>query len=113
MLLFDGSAVPCARPQNTPGVAGNMLYTGTSPIFITTKLSDILRMEQQACAGQGTGQPMDANASMLLRRLRVYRFSQQVVAPRGRIPFCGHCFATYVFRHANMRCVQTGAGPAV
>eukprot|EP00973_Karenia_brevis_P028633 3948402-Karenia_brevis.AAC.1 len=46
-LWFDGSAAPTGRPQNSSGVSGNMMYKGTAPIFITTKLADLQWLESQ------------------------------------------------------------------
>ena len=40
-LWFDGSDVPIGRPQNMQGMSGNIVYKGTAPIFVTTKLSDL------------------------------------------------------------------------
>ena len=37
--------------------------------------------------------PHDADASMLLRRLKVYRFMTRVPKPTRTVPYCGHCFS--------------------
>ena len=47
-LWYDGSALPIVRPQNQPGVVGHMLYRGTAPIFATTKLDDLGRLQRFA-----------------------------------------------------------------
>ena len=43
-----------------------------------------------------TGLHWDADATMLLRRLKVYRFTQRMPKPAKKIPFCARCFAQYV-----------------
>jgi len=104
MLLFDGSPVPCARPQNVPGMSGNMLYQGTSPIFATTKMKDIKRLRDLAAPDPATGRPWDANSSMILRRLKVYEFFKKMEKPLVQVPFCGHCFANLVINQAKSYC---------
>ena len=44
-LLLDGSPVPVARPQNISGQTGHKLYVGRAPVFVTTKLEDMCRLE--------------------------------------------------------------------
>ena len=95
-LWFDGSAVPIGQPQNVPGATGNIEYKGKAPIFITCKLSDLERLEYYAQINPSTGDPWEANASMINRRLKVYRFTQRVAKPREQISFCAHCFAKFV-----------------
>jgi hypothetical protein len=85
-LWFGGSPVPIAKPQNAPGSASHDLYRGRAPIFITTSLADVSALE-------GAG---DGDASMLLRRLNVVRFSTRVAKPAQEIPACASCFARFV-----------------
>jgi hypothetical protein len=99
-LWFDGSAVPIARPQNVAGSSGHMLYKGTAPIFITTKLADLEWLEKAGAVDPSTGVPNNADASMVLRRLKVYRFTVRVQKPSGTFPFCARCFATLVHTQA-------------
>ena len=89
-LWFDGSPLPIARPQNAAGQAGQDLYRGGAPIFVTTKSEDVAKL-----AGA-----RDGDASMFLRRLKVYNFTAKVSAPAGRVPDCPHCFAKLVCSHA-------------
>lgn len=98
-LLFDGSAVPVARPQNVAGVAGHFLYKGTSPIFITTKLESLESLEAAARPNPQTGVPVSADASMIWRRLKIYRFERRVPAPHKKFSFCAHCFASFLRKH--------------
>ena len=78
-LWFDGSAVPIGRPQNEKGAApGNFMYKGSAPIFITTKLSDLTWLESQASINPYTNAPWDADASMLYRRLKIYKYTKKV-----------------------------------
>ena len=93
---FDGSVVPIGQPQNVPGATGNIEYKGTAPIFITCKLSAMKWLEYYAQINPYTGDPWDADASMVMRRLKVYRFTQRVPKPRRQILFCAHCFAKLV-----------------
>ena len=101
-LWYDGSAVPVARPQNQAGVTGHALYRGSAPLFATTKLSDIQALAAAAADDPTTGRPKDAEASMLLRRLKIYSFTRRLpsVHNEPKIAFCGHCFSTLVLTQA-------------
>ena len=101
-LWYDGSAVPVARPQNQAGVTGHALYRWSAPLFATTKLSDIQALAAAAADDPTTGRPKDAEASMLLRRLKIYSFTQRLpsVHNEPKIAFCGHCFSTLVLTQA-------------
>jgi len=82
---YDGSAITVTRPQNVPGVSGHFVYRGTAPIVVTTKQQDIDELTKAA--------PRDGEASMLLRRLRVYTFSTRIAKPAKPVPVCPRCFA--------------------
>ena len=101
-LWFEGSAVPIGRPQNVPGQTGHMNYKGTAPIFVTTKLEDIERLAYWAQINPTTNAPWDTEASMLLRRLKVYPFNVRVPKPRHQIRFCKCCFARLVLTQARL-----------
>jgi len=90
-LWFDGSAVPLAKPQNVPGSMAHDVYHGAAPVFITTKLEDMDALE-----ADGGGE-----ASMVLRRLKVFRFTQRITAPTNRVPECAHCFAHLICSHGQ------------
>ena len=100
-LWFDGSSVPISRPQNIKGVVGHEDYTGSAPIFVTTKLADMEWLESSGEIDASTGKPWDSDASMLLRRLKVYRFTQRVPKPRRTIPYCGRCFSRLIKEQAD------------
>ena len=91
-LWFDGSAVSIGQPQNVPGASGNFEYKGKAPVFITCKLSDLQWLEHAAQINQATGDPWDADASMVMRRLKVYRFTVRATKPQRQICFCACCF---------------------
>ena len=93
---YDGSTVSVQRPLNQNGVTGHVSYRGTAPIFVTTKLDDIKRLERLSALNPTTGEPEDANASMCFRRLKVYKFSKRIEKPQSKIKFCPKCFAELV-----------------
>ena len=74
-------------------VPAHVTYRGTAPAFATTKPGDIERLEKLAAVDPATGGPGDLNASMCLRRLKVYTFGKRVDKPKGKITFCEKCNA--------------------
>ncbi len=98
-LLFDGSAVTVARPQIVAGAAGHFLYRGTSPIFITTRLDALDTLEAAARPNPQTGEPASSDASMIWRRLKVFRFENRMPPPEQRFSFCANCFAHFLRKH--------------
>ena len=70
-----------------------MLYKGSAPILITCKLEDLEWLESRSQIDPNTGRPWNTDASMLLRRLKVHKFTQRVPKPRTHFSFCGCCFA--------------------
>ena len=101
-LWFDGSALPIGRPQNVRGATGNFVYKGSAPVFVTTKTTDLAWLEQQAQVNPATGAPWDADAAMLWRRLKVYKFTAKLPKPPREIPFCGRCFAHFLDAQASL-----------
>ena len=93
-----GHAAPCSKTSH--GATGNVEYTGKSPIFMTCKLSDLQWLEWCAQVNPSTGAPWDANASMVNRRLKVYRFCHRVEKPREQLKCCSRCFAELVTSQA-------------
>ena len=100
-LLFDGSNVPVNRPQNDKFQTGHDKYKGTSPIFVTTKLSDIEMLAKYAAIDPQTGRPSDADASMIYRRLKVYPFTTRIPQPPAGMPYCARCFAELVLQQSQ------------
>ena len=92
-LWYEGARVPVARPLSH--FQSHSLYKGSSPIFVTTKLSDLKRLQEAAAPDPVTGLPLDFDASMLLRRLKVYSF-HVAVEHAERFDNCAHCFANLI-----------------
>ena len=105
-LWFDGSSVPVARPQNVPGSSGNFLYRGSAPIFVTGKLEDIEKLAEQAAIEPETGKPKNADASMLIRRLKVHAYRSRIAKP-PKMSQCARCFAQLLLQHAGNTFVQS------
>ena len=66
---------------------------GKAPVLITCKLSDLEWLEYYAQIDPTTGNPWDTDASKVLRRLKIYRFTRRVPKSAAHMPFCGHCLA--------------------
>lgn len=94
--LFDGSTVTVNRPQNVQGMSGHYRYCGSAPVFVTTKLSDIKRLRLKAADDPKTGLPKCAEASMLLRRCKIYEYKTRIPKPPQGLRFCAHCFSYFV-----------------
>ena len=74
---------------------------------MTTKLSDLETLEKVGAVNPETGKPADPEASMLLRRLKIYKYTKKLdPPPRGRFTACAHCFARLVLTHASEVPVQ-------
>ena len=102
-LWYDGSAFPIAQPQNQPGKLGHILYRGTAPIFATTKSDDMQHLVAAGTPNPHSGVPLDANASMVLRRLKLYFFTIPMAKPTHAVPYCARCFAGLIREY----CVNT------
>ncbi len=103
MQWFDGSQLSISRPQNIPGTTGHITYEGTAPIFATSKKADFKNLEQLARDDPRTGEPLCAEASMMLRRVRVFEYGTRIAAPAGRTPFCGCCFAKLILSRGKVQ----------
>ena len=98
LLWFEGKPLVLSQPQNQ-GASGHLIYSGTAPIFITTKEQylESLVLEAQAAEAQDGA----CEASMLLRRLALFNFSKKLPIPAGlKVPDCAACFAQTVVRNA-------------
>ena len=95
LLWMEGKPVPVPRPQGQNGVYGHGLYTGSAPIFVTTPLNRIVQMEKQVAEAEANGE--SSEMSMILRRIRVYRFSHPINKPVDQIPQCPSCFASFLY----------------
>ena len=93
-LWFEGAGLPIARPQNTPGAKGHLMYRGSAPILMTTGLENVESLRRLAEA-EGAGH--DENASMMMRRLKVFNFTTALPKPTCKINYCKRCFATMLF----------------
>ena len=69
------------------------LYQGTAPIFITTKEKHMKPLIEEAQAAELLEQPSEA--SMLLRRLRLFNFSKKF-KPNCSVNPCPRCFARVI-----------------
>ena len=90
-LWFDGSAVPIAKPQTGQAANSHITYSGRAPIFITTSQEEVDSLAEVS----------EGDASMVLRRLKMFHFSERVVKPSATIPSCARCFACFVMSHAR------------
>jgi hypothetical protein len=100
-LWYDGSGVPIVRLQNVPGQSGHLLYKGSAPIFATTGLDRLQALAHLASVDPSTGKPTGSNASMIMRRLKVYSFRVGVGKPQppsghNKVPYCARCFSRMV-----------------
>ena len=102
-LWFDGSIVSINQRQNIQGVTGHIQYRGWAPIFVTWKLRDINELERLAADDPRTGIPLDAEASMLFRRLTVYSYTRRIAKPPHKMKCCGPCFAYMVLNGGRVR----------
>ena len=54
------------------------------------------RLMAAANTNPHTGAPYNTDASMLMRRLRVYFFTVPLEKPQSQIPYCARCLAQMV-----------------
>ena len=92
LLWFEGKPVPITRPQND--FAGHTVYKGTAPIFITTPLKRMEKFITEAERACYWGE--SSIATMVLRRLKLYKFTQRLPMSGGQIAQCAHCVARFV-----------------
>ena len=98
LLWFEGKPLVLSQPQNQC-TSGHLIYAGTAPIFITTKEQYLDGLVQEAQAAEARDGACEA--SMLLRRLNLFKFTVKLPIPAGlKVPDCAACFAQTVVRIA-------------
>lgn len=99
LLWFEGKAFPITRPQNKD-YTGHLLYQGTAPIFVTCKETDLAPLRAAANAARANDSPSEA--TMMLRRLKIFPFTRKLPAPEGEVvPECTRCFASLLQHHSR------------
>ena len=93
---FGGNTVRVQRSQNQTGVTGHVTYQGTAPIFVTTKLADMERFAKLSEIDPATGLAKDADAAMVFRRLKVYKFHTRISKATMKVKYCPACFSQLV-----------------
>ena len=93
LLWFEGKPVPITRPQDH--YIEYFLCKGTAPIFITMPLKkrEAFMNDAEEAAPPG----LSSEATVVLKRLEVYKFGSKVPKPARQIPQCVCCFASFVF----------------
>ena len=86
LLWFEGKPVIIARPQNQ--CSGHLRYKGDDPIFISTLETNLLRVHKGLEHG---------DVAMMLKRLKIFRFSAKLENVDRTIPSCPKCFADLLF----------------
>jgi hypothetical protein len=107
LLWLEGKAVPLARPQNSDAFCGHCKYKGSAPIFITMPLKRLEPLMAEANTAMTQGLPSEL--TMLMRRLRVYKFTRAAPKPPTQLPPCASCFAQFVIEGDamwNLSCGQ-------
>ena len=83
------------------GQSGHAKYTGTSPIFVTAKLSDVQKLATAAAPDPFTGEPGNADATLIVRRLKVLSFTIRITKLEENIEYCQRRFANLVLERAG------------
>jgi hypothetical protein len=96
---LEGKPIMITRPQNQSAYLGHFTYRAAAPIFVTTKESHLAPLQAATLRAQEEDQASEA--SMLLRRLQLYAFTQKMPKPAAPIPPCGCCFAKLIFYYED------------
>ena len=100
LLWFEGKPIVIARPQNQ--FTGHLKYCKNDPIFITTLMSAVTMLK---------GKKIEAgDVAMMLKRLRIFEFRHQLVAPQNIKP-CACCFANFLLPAADVPVGPTSSLP--
>ena len=59
------------------------------------------RLGEAAAVNGVTGQPNDAEASMIRRHLKVYPCGTRIPKPEPKVPYCSSCFAELVCQYGT------------
>ena len=102
LLWFEGKPVPITRPQITDAYYGHCKYKGSAPLFVTSPLKTLEPLMERASEAIAGGLPSEL--TMLMRRLRVYKFTARTQAPAQQLPPCARCFAAFVFQGEAAYC---------
>ena len=79
---------------------------------ILAKLADLKRLEDLAADNPRTGLPWSGDASMIMRRLKVYQYTCRIPKPQG-LKYCAHCFAKLLLNEGVVPGIQPNvAAPA-
>ena len=71
------------------------MYYGDAPVFVTAP-EDVLTRMAGTCMGEPSGQ-----WSMLLRRLKIFKFAVPIPEPGQAIHPCARCFANFIMTKAH------------
>ena len=82
---FEGASLVIARPQNEH--SGHVRYAKDDPVFITT-LEEDLRSAKKTVK--------DGDVSMMLKRLRIFKFAAPIANVDDTIAACPCCFAKFL-----------------
>ena len=85
LLWYEGAPLVIARPQNEH--SGHLRYAKDDPVFITTLEADLLSAKKNV---------KDGDVSMMLKRLRVFRFVTPLANVDDTLVACPHCFAKFL-----------------
>ena len=93
-LWRDPSGLHSRAQYHTPSPTKMVGGQQWSPVFVTCPLKRMEKMMEEAAVATEQGQ--SSEATVLLRRLKVYTFSVRVPPPPEQLPMCAHCFADFV-----------------
>ena len=98
LLRFEGKSRPATRPQNNNN--GRYLYEASAPVFITCSEKHVGPTLEKGRSAAAMG--LASEHTMLMRRLRIYGFSQQLpMATGARVPECGAWFARMIMERSG------------
>ena len=97
------------RPRNVPGATGHYQYRGSAPIFATSKLMDLEKLEDLSADDPRTGAPRCTEASMVFGRLKVFEFHHRVSKPAAGNAILWQLLRAHVARAFCARSSATGA----